>query len=86
MMKLEPQTARVTMYLDRTRIGRNSMNGVNLAVKIDGKLYEIEAVVSPIEFGPITADDFCNITASFGGYDLETVEEVKNETDTTTAN
>jgi len=86
-MKLEPQKARMVMYVDHRRtVAVHSIDGVNLAVKIDGKIYEIEAVVSPIEFGPIACDDFCTITASFGAYDLETVEEVKDETDTATTN
>jgi len=69
-MKLEPQKARMTMF-----VYNDPENNVvvNLGVKIGGKLYEIDGVLAPFAFGPIDPCEFCNITASFGEYDLETV-------------
>jgi hypothetical protein len=63
----------MTMYVRRDW---KDLCNVGLGVKIDGKLYEIEYVVSPFTFGPIDCDDVCNITASFGEYDLETADDV----------
>ena len=70
-MRLEKETARIVMFIDHDRPTWQS--AVNLGVKINGKLYEIEQVVSPFTFGPVAVEDFVNITASFASYDLETV-------------
>ena len=84
MMKLEKQKARMVMFVDRSGRKDYFPGQVLLGVKIDSKLYEIEYIVDPFTFGPIANADFCNITASFGEYDLETVDGVFDETDTAT--
>ena len=83
-MKLEKQKARMVMFVDRSGRKDYDPGQVLLGVKIDSKLYEIEYIVDPFTFGPIANESFCNITASFGEYDLETVDGVFDDTDTAT--
>jgi len=70
-MTPEKETARIVLYKDESMI---TVSRINLGVKIDGKLYAIEGVLPGFYLDTIELDDFANIYASFGIYDLETVK------------
>jgi len=69
-MKLEKEKARIVIYKDENM---QTVSNICLGVRVDGKVYEIEGLLTDFRLDPIKVDDFCNIHASFGIYDLETV-------------